>query len=94
MNPAKTEGGLIIPHEKLSPEALRGLIEEVVTRDGNDNGYTRATLEQNVAAVLGQLQRKEVVVVYDEASQTANIVPSRYPRLATTEPKSDEWTAS
>ena len=68
---------MIIPHEKLSPEALQGLIEEVVTRNGTDNGYTQATLEQNVAMVMGQLRRKEAVVVFDEESQTANIVPAR-----------------
>ena len=56
---------------------LRGLIEEFVTRNGTDNGYTRATLEQNVAAVMAQLLRKEVVVVYDGASLSANIVPSK-----------------
>ena len=37
------EHGLIIPHDQLSPQALKGLIEEFVTRDGTDNGYTRAS---------------------------------------------------
>lgn len=77
MNPPRTEQGLVIPYEKISPEALRGLIEEFVTRNGTDNGYTRATLQQNVAAVMAQLHRKEVVVVYDEKTLTANIVPSK-----------------
>jgi uncharacterized protein YheU (UPF0270 family) len=78
MTPAKEEQGIIIPHEKLSPQALRGLIEEVVTRDGTDNGYVQATLERNVAMVMAQLRRKEVVVVYDAATRTANIVPTQY----------------
>lgn len=65
---------MIIPYEKLSPQALQGLIEEVVTREGTDNGYTQATLEQNVVRVMGQLRRKEAVVVYDEKTQTANII--------------------
>jgi uncharacterized protein YheU (UPF0270 family) len=77
MTPAKKEQGTIIPHEKLSPQALRGLIEELVTRDGTDNGYIQATLEQNVAMVMAQLRRKEVVVVYDASSRTANIVPTQ-----------------
>jgi uncharacterized protein YheU (UPF0270 family) len=75
VNQLKGEQGIVIPHEKLSPEALRGLIEEVVTRNGTDNGYIQATLEQNVAMVMAQLQRKEVVVVYDERTRTANIIP-------------------
>jgi uncharacterized protein YheU (UPF0270 family) len=78
MTAPKGEQGIIVPHEKLSPQALRGLIEEVVTRNGTDNGYTKATLEQNVAMVMAQLRRKEVVVVYDESTRTANIVPAQY----------------
>jgi uncharacterized protein YheU (UPF0270 family) len=77
MNPPKSEKGLVIPYEKLSAEALKGLIEEIVTRDGTDNGYTQATLEQNVSMVLEQLHLKEAVVVYDESTQTANIVPAK-----------------
>ena len=75
--PDDNEHGLIIPHEQLSPQALQGLIEEFVTRDGTDNGYTRASLEKNVAVVMAALRRKEVVIVYDETTQTANIVPAR-----------------
>ena len=70
------EHGLMIPYEQLSPQALKGLIEEFVTRDGTDNGYTSATLEKNVAVVMAALRRKEVVIVYDETTQTANIVPA------------------
>jgi len=77
MNPPRSEQGLVIPYEKISLEALRGLIEEFVTRSGTDNGYTHATLEQNVAVVMAQLHRKEVVVVYDEKTLTANVVPSK-----------------
>jgi uncharacterized protein YheU (UPF0270 family) len=77
MSPPKEEQGIIIPHEELSPQALRGLIEEVVTRNGTDNGYVLATLEQNVARVMAQLRRGEAVVVYDAISRTANIVPAR-----------------
>lgn len=66
---------MIVPHEKLNPEALKGLIEEFVTRPGTDTGYTKKTLEQNVDMVMKQLKLGDVVVVYDEDSQTANIVP-------------------
>lgn len=38
---------MIIPHKRLSPEALNGLIEEFVTRHGTDTGYVQGTLEKN-----------------------------------------------
>lgn len=75
MHHHRTERGIIIPHNQLSPEALQGLIEEFVTRNGTDGGYTSRTLEQNVAMVMRQLNRGEAMVVYDEVTQTANIVP-------------------
>ena len=68
--------GLIVPHDRLSQEALRGLIEEFVTREGTDTGYTDGSLDDNIKMVLGQLNRGEAVIVYDEVSQTANIVPA------------------
>jgi len=66
---------IIIPHEQLSQEALKGLIEEFVTRDGTDTGYTDGSLEGNIEMVMRQLKRGDVCIVYDEATQTANIVP-------------------
>ncbi|MEE8399161.1 MAG: YheU family protein [Desulfobacterales bacterium] len=66
---------MIVPYRELSPEALDGLIEEFVTRDGTDTGYTKNTLEQNVEMVKRQLIRGTVVVVYDAETQTANLVP-------------------
>jgi uncharacterized protein len=63
-----------IPYDRLSPEALNGLIEEFVTRPGTDTGYTENTLEQNIDMVKRQLKRGDAVIVYNKNSQTANIV--------------------
>ncbi|MCX5880297.1 MAG: YheU family protein [Deltaproteobacteria bacterium] len=38
--------GITIPHDRLSQSALQGLIEEFVTRDGTDTGYTDGSLEE------------------------------------------------
>lgn len=69
---------MIIPYEKLSSEALRGLIEEFVTREGTDSGYTRGSLEENIARVTRLLRNKEAVLVYDQMTQTCNIVPKEH----------------
>ena len=79
MNHPRNEQGVLIPHDQLSPEALQGLIEEFVTRNGTDNGDTRTTLEKNVKMVMGQLNRGEAVILYDHITQTANIVPKPSP---------------
>ena len=70
--------GMIISHDRLSQTALQGLIEEFVTRNGTDTGYTDGSLEENVEMVTRQLKRGDVFIVYDEATETANIVPKEY----------------
>ena len=66
---------MIVPYEKLSPKALRGLIEEFVTRPGTDTGYTDGSLDENVEMVMKQFKRGDIFVVYDASMQTANIIP-------------------
>ena len=63
-----------IPHAQLSEEALWGLIEEFVTRDGTDYGASERSLESKAAAVLRRLERGEAKVVFDPQTGTPNIV--------------------
>jgi uncharacterized protein len=72
------QNGIIIPHDRLSQTALQGLIEEFVTRNGTDTGYTDGSLEENVEMVMRQLKRGDVFIVYDKTTETANIVPKDY----------------
>jgi uncharacterized protein len=67
---------MIIPYEQLSPEALRGLIEDFVTRDGTDTGYAQKSTENDVEAVKRQLRQGRVVIVFDHKTNTCNIVPA------------------
>lgn len=66
-----------VPHTALSAEALRGLVEEFVTRDGTDYGVRERTVEEKVRDVMRQLERGEVKIVFDLASRTANLAPGR-----------------
>ncbi len=69
--------GVVIPWEELSPEALRGVIGEFVTREGTDYGHVEADLEAKMAEVRGQLERGEAVVLWDARSETVNVVLRR-----------------
>jgi len=69
---------MIIPIEKLSTEALQGLLEEFVTRDGTDSGYVKKTLEQRKAEVKRQLERRKAFIVYEEKTETCNIVSKEH----------------
>ena len=63
-----------VPHADLSEDALRGVIESFVLREGTDYGEREYSLEQKVAHVLGQLQRGEARIVFDPASGSVDIV--------------------
>ncbi len=66
-----------VPYTRLSPDVLRALVEEFVTRQGTDYGLQEKTLDEKVADIMRQLERKEAKIVFDHTSQTANIVPAK-----------------
>lgn len=68
---------VVLRPEQLSAEALRGLIQEFVTRDGTDYGAEERSLEAKIADVERQLAAGEVVIVFDPESESANLVPAR-----------------
>ena len=63
-----------IPSNSLSPEALQGVVEEFVTREGTDYGHAERTLEEKIQAVYRQLDRGDVAIVFDPESQSCNIL--------------------
>jgi uncharacterized protein YheU (UPF0270 family) len=69
---------MIIPFEKLSPVALRNLIEEFVSREGTDSGYVKGSLGQNVARIESQLRKKQAHIVYDPETESCNIVSADF----------------
>jgi len=74
---SQAETGVEVPYERIAPETLRNLIQEFVTRDGADWGERGCTLDDKVEQVLRQLKSRQVKVVFDLTSQTANIVACR-----------------
>jgi uncharacterized protein YheU (UPF0270 family) len=68
---------IVIPHTELSAEALRGVVESFVLREGTDYGEREISLDQKVAQVLRQLERGEAQIVFDAKLETVDIVVSR-----------------
>lgn len=74
---AERERGIELSPDDLSPAALRGLIEEFVSREGTDYGQLDRSLASKVADVMAQLASGEARIVFDLESETASIVPTR-----------------
>lgn len=63
-----------IPKDALSADALDGLIEEFVTRDGTDYGFEERSLREKKSAVMTQISRGDAVIVFDPDAESCNIV--------------------
>jgi uncharacterized protein YheU (UPF0270 family) len=85
MNPGSTgddrEAGppepLVIPHTEVSPEALHGLVEAFVLREGTEYGSHEVALDAKVAQVMRQLERGEARVIFDPESEVVDIVTAQ-----------------
>jgi uncharacterized protein YheU (UPF0270 family) len=65
-----------IPPEQLSPQALRGVIEAFVLREGTDYGEREFSLEQKMAHVAAQIEAGEAQIWFDPNSNSIDIVRS------------------
>ena len=63
-----------IPYTELSAAALRGVIEEFISREGTDYGHADYSMEDKIEAVMGQLKRREVVLTFDAESESCNLL--------------------
>ncbi|WP_035242046.1 YheU family protein [Desulfobacter vibrioformis] len=70
---------LIIPWDQLSPEALHGVVEEFVTRDGTDYGEVEMPLGTKIAQVMAQLRSGKAVIVFDQETDSGTILRSDDP---------------
>lgn len=60
-----------VPWTALSPDALRGVIDSFVLREGTDYGARELAHEEKVARVMAGLERGEVRILFDP--QTASV---------------------
>ncbi|NVK23671.1 MAG: YheU family protein [Gammaproteobacteria bacterium] len=65
---------MIIPWQQLSADALNGIIEDFVMREGTDYGTEELSFDRKKQDILRQLKNEEVVVVYSELYETVNLM--------------------
>ena len=67
---------MIVPANMLSDEALRGMIEEFVTRDGTDYGEQEVSLNERVEEVREQILTGKALIMFDSKTETTTIIPA------------------
>ncbi len=65
---------IVVPYTELSEDALRGVLESFVLREGTEYGERDVSLDQKVAQVTRQLQRREAQIVFDPETETIDVV--------------------
>jgi uncharacterized protein YheU (UPF0270 family) len=66
-----------IPFDLLSPEALAGVLESFVLREGTDYGAVELTFEQKVAQLRAAVECGEARILFDPDTETVTLVPVR-----------------
>ena len=74
---APQEGVLAIPYQQLSAEALDGILEDFVCREGTDYGDYDVSLEDKKAQVKAQLADGSAMLLFDPVQQTCHIEMTR-----------------
>ena len=70
-----------IPIDKISHEALQGVIEEFISRAGTDYGEVEASQERKFRQVKSRLATGEAVLIFDDETETTNIFLANDPVL-------------
>ncbi|MDB6062468.1 MAG: hypothetical protein JWM78_2571 [Verrucomicrobiaceae bacterium] len=65
---------LIVPTEQLSADALQGIIEEFITREGTDYGDVELSLAEKAEQIRLQLRKGLVVVVFDILTESCTMM--------------------
>lgn len=70
---APDQGVIVVPYQKLSADALDGILEDFVGREGTDYGDYDYSLSDKKAQVLAQLQSGQATLLFDPVQQTCHI---------------------
>jgi uncharacterized protein len=70
-----------IPVDRLSPEALQGVIEEFISREGTDYGEVDVSQETKFRQVKYKLENGSAILIFDDETETTNIFLAKDPIL-------------
>ncbi len=65
---------MIIPFEKLSSQAFKGIVEEYISRDGTDSGHIDVSFQKKFDSIKSQLASGKIFIVFDAKSESCNII--------------------
>jgi len=64
-----------VPPRRLAADVLQALLEEFASRDGTDYGERELALAQKVASLRAQMDRGELLLVYEAEGEHWDLLP-------------------
>jgi hypothetical protein len=66
-----------VPSQRLEADVLQALLEEYASRDGTDYGERELGLEYKVNNLRTQLQKRELLIVFEVECEQWDLVPAQ-----------------
>ncbi|MBX3017680.1 MAG: YheU family protein [Bdellovibrionaceae bacterium] len=83
-----------VPWTELSEDALNGVLESFVLREGTDYGREEVQLATKIDQVRRQLQRGDIKIVFDPTSESIQLLTAQeFRRLTKNAPTERHWEA-
>ena len=70
----QASGVIVVPYESLSENALNGVLEEFITREGTDYGNDEVDLAAKLVEAKNKLLKADVVIVFDLKSERIQLL--------------------
>ena len=74
---------VIVPPDSLSTEALQGVIERFVMREGTDYGKQEIEISRKIESVKRQIDSERAYIIFDPETETTTILAANNPVLKT-----------
>jgi uncharacterized protein len=63
--------------EQISEDALNGIIEHFILREGTDYGAVEVSLQSKMQQVRRQIEKGDIKIVYDQTAETVSLLTLR-----------------
>ena len=84
---------MLIPWQQLNADTLQRLIESYVLREGTDYGAEEVSLQVKTDAVLAQIQRGQVVILFSEQHESVDLLTrQQYQQLLREQSAADDFS--
>lgn len=72
----KPESPIEILPEQLSEQALAGIVENFILREGTDYGLVEISYDKKAEQIRKQIYKGEIKIVFDQSTETVSLLPT------------------